>query len=417
MSTAIERRLRRQGPTDLVVPSYDDYCFSNVPGTIGEAIGVDLGRRLPAGTVPTTGIDTVVCILLDGLGLVRYRRDGMAVSLLSRLADEGTMTPLTAPFPSETSAAIATYHTGRPPAAHGVLGGMLYLPSEDFTLRVLAFARRGGPEGSATDHGLGPSILNTDATIHERLDAAEVNSYCIQPHSTLSTPYAAAFLAGSSRHGYDDATDAGRTLRTIGERATAPTVIYCYLPHVDVLSHRHGPDAGEYRQGLRTACAGVESGLDTLRSRQSIDPERTLVLLIADHGHVQASPQTYTDLHSDPVIEGSLITDDHGPRAFTGGPRNVLLHVRPDRVDRVRTHLAERYAGHVFTRTEALDELALFGPTPSERARRRCGSLVYVPEEGGAGDGESFIDKRSLHGGLSPREMLVPCVSMRLSDL
>lgn len=403
----------------MVFPAYEDYCFANVPGTVGEAFGVDLGRPLPTGAVNTDGVDHVVLVLIDGLGLRRFRRDGPEVSFLQRLVDAGRVTPLTSVVPSETSAAIATVHTGRPPADHGLLGGRLYLQEAGFVVESLSFSRRGGPPESAGEgpNGLGPSVLNDGPTVHERLARAGVESHVVQPAATLGTSYSEAVLAGSSRHGYDDAAEAGRSIQTVFAQATEPTYLYCYLPHVDALSHRHGPDAEEYREGLATACEGVEQGLDAAVSEGQIDPERTLVLAVADHGHVPASPAVFTDLTADPVVRESLQQEDGEPIRPTGGPRSAFLHLRADRIDRVRTHLTEQFDGHVFDRETALDELALFGPEPSDRARRRCGDLVCVPREGAAWFGESMAEKRSLHGGLAPEEMLVPCASARLSEI
>lgn len=403
----------------MVLPAYEDYCFTNVPGIVGEAFGVDIGRSLPTGTVDTTGVDNVVLVLVDGLGLRRFRRDGPGVSFLRRVGDAGQMTPLTSTFPSETSAAIATVHTGRTPAEHGLIGGNLFLPESGFVLESLSFARRGGPPGSAGDSGEGgldPSVLNSSSTVYERLAAAGVESHVVQPTTTLGTPYAEAMLTGSTRHGYDDATAAGHSIRTHLERAMEPTYIYCYLPHVDALSHRHGPDADAYRTGLATACAGIEQELDALAAGIT-DPERTLVLVVADHGHVPASPETITDLTADPVIRESFSCLQGTPIRPTGSPRSAFLHLRADRIDRVRDRLHERFDGHIFDRETALNERALFGPDPNDRTRRRCGDLVYVPHKGGAWFGESVTEKRSLHGGLDAREMLVPCVAARLSDI
>lgn len=417
MSNRIERQLHEGGPEDVVVPAYDDYCFVNVPGTVGDVFGVDLGRSLPAGTVNTDGVDTVVLVLIDGLGLHRYRRDGPDVPLLRRISAAGEMTPLTSIFPSETAPAIATVHTGRTPAEHGLLGGLLHLSEHGVVLQSLSFARRDGPPESAGGvEGVDTTVLNDGPTVYERLAEADVESHIVQPSAILENSYADAMLTGGSRHGYDDAAEAGKSIQSVLVDANEPTYLYCYLPHVDVLSHRHGPDAKEYREGLATACAGIERGLDALATKKgTLDPARTLVLVVADHGHVPINPAMVTDLMADPVVNDSLDHENGAPIRPTGGPRSAFLHVRDDRIDRVRTHLDERFDGHVFGREIVLDELSLFGPEPTARARQRCGDIVCLPHDGGVWFGGT--KKRSLHGGLTPREMLIPCVAARLSEL
>ncbi len=416
MRTNPERRLRNRGPDGVVYPDYAGHCFTNVPGSIGKALDVELGRSVPGETIPTDDIDTVICVLLDGLGIERFRRDGDSVSLLRRLSDAGTVSTLTAPFPSETAAAIASFHTARSPAAHGLLGGLLWCPAGGRVLKTLRFAVPGGEPESGIQHGLDPGILNEGDTIHQRLTDAGVASHCVQPTPTTTGTYTDAFLAGATRHGYDDPTEAGRLLRrSVTDAAGGPSFTYCYLPHVDITSHAHGPADDRYRMAMRDACAGVESGLDAIQASNAVDADRTLVVLLADHGHVSADPERFTRFDADPVIADAMAAGPP-PAALTGGPRSVFFHLPSERLDGVRRRLERRYDGHVFTRTEALDELGLFGPDPGVRARARCGDLVFVPGADGAGGELLAGEKRSYHGGLSEREMLVPLIAARLGD-
>lgn len=52
---------------------------------------------------------------------------------------------------------------------------------------------------------------------------------------------------------------------------------------------------------------------------------------------------------------------------------------------------------------------------PGPRACERCGDVVYLPREGSVW--HEPLAHRSLHGGLSPREMLVPFAAARLSEV
>jgi hypothetical protein len=121
---ALERRLRDAGPSDVVHPDYESHCTSSVPGTVGDVLDIPLGPALPTSIpVPTDGVDRVVVVLLDGLGLHRWRRDATDAPLLRRLDAAATVTPLTATFPSATATALVTLNTGRTPADHGLVSG------------------------------------------------------------------------------------------------------------------------------------------------------------------------------------------------------------------------------------------------------------------------------------------------------
>lgn len=412
----VSRLRERYGSGDLLHPAYGDYCFANVPGTLGSLLGVDLGTELPEDVLRgvRTDVDHVLHVLADGFGLYLFRRDGLDYSLLRALADSGRVTPLTSTFPSATATAVTTVHTGRIPAEHGVVGGCLYLPDEGFVLQVLPFAVRGGPAGSAADR-VSPDVVNDGPTVHERLSAAGVPSHVVQPASTVGTPYARATLAGSTRHPYG-AVEAGvRVARRTVETASGPSHTYLYLPHVDTLSHEHGPDDDAYRAGLGRCCRALA---DELVALDPATARRTLVVLTADHGHVDIPWGSATDLLAFPDVRDGLRRDDaDDPIPPTGGPRSVHLHCRPNRVEAVRETLA-RLDGRTFTREAALDDHALFGDSPGPRARRRCGDLVYVPRRGVAWyDDGTVTSKASAHGGLHDREMLVPFAAARAAPL
>lgn len=60
----------------------------------------------------------------------------------------------------------------------------------------------------------------------------------------------------------------------------------------------------------------------------------------------------------------------------------------------------------------------LFGPDPGPTFDRRCGDLVvYHPEKRIDHGGVDVADKIEMHGGRTPREMLVPFAAARLSTL
>jgi hypothetical protein len=241
----------------------------------------------------------------------------------------------------------------------------------------------------------------------------------VVPRSIVGTGYAASVLAGSDRHPYvavdptdEDSPDGPSLDAAIHDALAHADYAYCYLPHVDALSHDHGPDSDAYRTGLRTACEGVERALDAVPEARA---ERTLVLTLADHGHVPTAPDARLDLTGDPVVARALVRVDGDPLAPTGGPRSASLHLREGTVDRVVAHLRESTDAHVFTRETVCSDLELFGPDPGPRARERCGDVVVVPREGSVW--HEPLSHRSLHGGLSPREMLVPFAAVRLSEL
>lgn len=122
-------------------PDYDGYCLANVPETLLSLLDDRFEHRLPADVLD--GVDTdvsqVVVVLLDGLGWDQWRRDVDYAPLLDAFENRGTVAPLTSVYPSETAAAITTFHSGRSPSEHGLLGWFQYVEAYDAILQTLPF--------------------------------------------------------------------------------------------------------------------------------------------------------------------------------------------------------------------------------------------------------------------------------------
>ncbi|WP_277553343.1 alkaline phosphatase family protein [Halobaculum limi] len=406
--------MRRDG---YVFPDYENYCFANVPGTVADVLGVESGRRLPDDAVPSGDYSTVLVVLVDGFGLDQFRTRRASIPLLDSLATAGTSTPLTSVYPSETAAAITSVHTGATPAEHGLLGWNLRLRDHDLTCESLPFlAREGGDLGEATSGEVtGDDLFDADP-VYRDLSAAGVDSHVVQHTSIADGPYSEAATAGATVHGVESLPDLAVTARRQVETTDEPTYVYAYWSDVDSTSHARGTDSDRYRAELETACATIE------RELARIDPsaaEDTLVVLTADHGHLNADPAAAVDLESYPEVWNARDHHRTGkPVLPTGGPRNVHLHLRDGAsVQRARETLVEAsFDARVLTGTEAL-EAGLFGPgEPSDLLRARVGDLVVVPRDRDvwfAGE-QRKLDFVGTHGGQSPEEMYVPFLAADL---
>ncbi|PSP78616.1 hypothetical protein BRC81_07285 [Halobacteriales archaeon QS_1_68_20] len=117
-----------------------------MPATACSVLGADDGRTLPGDVLD--GVDTdvgrVLVVLVDGLGLRQWRRNRSAHPLLERVTERARITPLTSVFPSETAAAIPTFHAGRLPSEHGGIGWNVYEPTADVAVRALDGTVKGG---------------------------------------------------------------------------------------------------------------------------------------------------------------------------------------------------------------------------------------------------------------------------------
>jgi hypothetical protein len=405
-----------------VRPAYGDYCFANVPATVAGLVGaggvVD-GPRLPDDALPVAGVERIAVVVVDGFGFEQFVRHRTAHPFLDRLAGTARVTPLTSTYPSETAAAMTSYYLGRPPAGHGLVGWTVYRPDVDAVVKPLPFTTAGGADAGSL--GLSPSDLRGGRSVGRRLVAAGVDVRRVVPAPLVDDETGPDDGTGQRYHGYrkdDQAALADRLDEALGA-ADAPGFVHAYVPAVDVAGHYHGTAAAAYRETVAEVFGALE------RAVAGMAPERareTLVVVCADHGHVDTDPDRNVDLLSAPAVADAVGRTAEGTPRIGGAPRNLHLHV-DDPVgarEAVETALEERDCeALVLPRRAALDE-ELWGPVePSATFERHCGDLVVIPDElsvwhGGESD---ELDLVGMHGGCHPDEMLVPFAAARADRL
>jgi Type I phosphodiesterase / nucleotide pyrophosphatase len=132
--------------TSFRKPLYDSYCFSNIPGTIEQALtgSTDL-PTLPSDTVLVPGkqYDTVVLFFIDAFGWRFFERYQDQFPTLKRFIEQGKVSKITSQFPSTTSAHVTAIHTGQRVDESGVFEWFYYEPQVDDMISPLPFAIAG----------------------------------------------------------------------------------------------------------------------------------------------------------------------------------------------------------------------------------------------------------------------------------
>ncbi|MGH2388099.1 MAG: alkaline phosphatase family protein, partial [Chloroflexota bacterium] len=139
----------------------------------------------------------------------------------------------------------------------------------------------------------------------------------------------------------------------------------------------------------------------------------TLVLVVADHGHMAVDPMTTVYLNQRfPVLTTWIKTNRRGKLlAPAGSCRDLFLHIHDEYLDEAQAYLQEQLAGHsaVYQVSDLIAE-GFFGAEPvSPTFLGRVGNLVVLPYARQsvfwyeAGRFEQRF--HGAHGGLSPEEM------------
>lgn len=403
-----EIALREEHEHDgFLSPAYDDYCFGNVADTVLDVFDAGGRRTLPDDVFGgvDTAVENVVLVLVDGYGLDSWRWDRRDHDLIACLTEHGTVTPLTSIYPSETAAAITTLHTGRLPCEHGVIGWNVYEPDEDVAFLGLSGDVKAGGDGSGQFDG---TIVGGKPTTANLVDEG-VDCHYVQPFEGTTE--------WETEHQYDGLATFGDTLTYALQSAASPAYVYGYLPQIDHVSHDEGTSTDEFQTVLADICVQLSAFVENLDATTASE---TLLIVTADHGHVNTDPQQNVDLsENESVVENLRQHADGTTVRFAGSPRNVHLHLRDGTVNETREALLDLDA-MTFTR-EAAIEKGLFGDRePSNRFRRRCGDLVLTHRDLSVwyGDVEpDDLDLVGMHGGLNPAEMLVPFAAVRADRL
>ncbi|WP_132060747.1 alkaline phosphatase family protein [Halorussus amylolyticus] len=419
---AADALLAEHSEDGCLFPDYDGYCLGNVPHTVTSVLGCDTGRTLPADALAgvATDVGTVLVVLVDGFGFEQWRRERDCHAFLDRLSAEARVTPLTSIYPSETAAAMNTFHSGSLPAEHGVIGWNVYEPTADESFEALPFVTKDGERPAR----VAPEDVANATSLYTELADAGVACHHVVPFKSTSE--------GATAHTYEsldgfperlrDALDAARDEADSevegggGERARS----YCfaYLDHVDHAAHHSGTNSTDYRETVGEVFDTLSKALSALDRGVAED---TLLVVTADHGHVNTDPERNVNLDDfDTVLDSLRRHADGTPVRFSGSPRNVHLHLQDGRDAEVESAMRENLDAQVFSRAEVLDR-DLFGDVaPSETFRRRLGDVVVSHRDLSVWYGDAEPEEMELigmHGGLNPEEMLIPFAVGRVAEL
>lgn len=424
----------------LVTPDYAGSCIANLPGAIEELLAgagarsrtslpgllseAEEGKWSGAGvpsSVPFPSLGPaerarrVVLIVLDAFGFELFLRTATELPSLRRLIERGRVAPLTSVFPSTTNVALTSLYTGMAPAAHGIVGHLVYLREFGLVANLLQFRAVGDsrPE-TLRARGLEPRAFFPVTTIFERLAAAGVRGAAVTRQAFVGSSLATLHHAGAQIHPYLAVSDLCVTLRRLLAQGEAgPRFIFGYWDMIDTLSHRFGPESEEVMAEVAAFFAVLEREL--LEALPPAARRDTLCLITADHGQVSLPGDGGVPLEEHPELTDCLMLPP------TGSSRQPYLHAAPGRADALRDYFTcFDGAFHLLDRRVAL-ERGLFGPGAlhSELPHRVGDYLAVARKDACLWRADTPLEVRryrGIHSGLTEPEMLVPLLAVPLDD-
>ncbi|MGE5221711.1 MAG: alkaline phosphatase family protein [Omnitrophica WOR_2 bacterium] len=409
----------------FILPEYNGASILNIPDSICELLGAPgLGPGgLHPGFLPDLGgepgtnreVQRVILVLVDALSLDRMQR-WMAAGELpvwDALMRDGQLAPLTSIVPSTTAAALTTFWTGRSTAEHAIAGYELWLKEYGIVANMIVqnpISYQAGSAGSLSLAGFRPEEFLGLPTLGTHLLSHGVKTYAFQQHSLIQSGLSQMLLKDVNVQGFGNATDLWINLRQLIEvRPHERMYAWVYWGEVDHYSHIYGPDD----EHPRAEFSLFSQAMDQLFLKR-LSPELrrgTLLLLCADHGQTTTRKDPYYDLRNHPGLTRRLHI------LPTGENRLAYLYIRPGQTEAVREYIERTWAKQFLLLDPVYAvERGLFGPgNANPHLMDRLGDLIV------AARGDAYLWWASKenplvgrHGGLSPEEMLVPFISVRL---
>ena len=406
-------------PPEFVLPHYEGFSVANIGPTVAGLLGgsVPGGATLPhevwADLAP--GVRRVVLVLLDAVGYSRFQAALDDESLVfRRLAEAGRLFPITSTFPSTTTATLTSLWTGRTPAEHGFIGYVLFLREFGVTADMIHLTprgRQGGGKDTLLDWGLKAEGFLPVPGLAESLAAEGIVTRGIIREDYLGSFLSQLHYRGAAEvRGHLGSPDMWVCLREmLRSRRDERLYLTAYWGEVDTVSHRRGSGSPHWDAELRNLAYSLER--EFLSQLTPADREGTLLVITADHGQIDTPLHRIVYLKQHPALADALVMSP------TGEPRVPYLYVRPGRVDAVKSYFAEHLAqAFVVLDVETVLASGLLGPGPvSPAVPHRLGDLVVLSRDHWSlYDRDKEPDTISRHGSLTPDEMLVPLLMVRL---
>ncbi len=419
--------LKKNQRGDFIYPAYENYCFSNIPSAIKHILGLRNNNPLSetldkAGITPPESVN-VILFLLDGFGYNQWIQYSERYKFLKTLSEKGTVIPLTSVFPSTTASSLTTIHSGMTPQEHGLLEWWVYFEEIDEIIQTLPFMPIDSKKrDEMLDKGVNPRILFNGETMYEDLYKAGISSFTFINEAYKETAYSKLVFKGSKIVPYNNASNLMSVLRNKLTSISTPAYFNVYWSLIDSVAHEYGVHSGHYLTELDLIFNLLqEEFLDKLSAETA---ERTIIMVTADHGHINVNPEETIYLNHFPEVVNNFRTGKNGKKILPwGSPRDVFITVNKTNLEYVFSFLTVTLGDKaMIISTEKAIEQNLFGHgVLHKQFRSRIGDILILPEDNFMIWYEHIEGKKftlaGMHGGLNPDEMLIPFAVAKVSQL
>ena len=359
------------------LPDYTN-CIANLANSILAEFGIKEDGRQTLKLLDSylaKNYENIVVILLDGMGKCilekNLDKDGFFNTHLK--------STYSSVFPPTTVAATTSIMSGLDPCQHGWLGWDCYYPQIDKNVTVFLNTET-GTDQQAADYGVAWKYCGYESVV-SKIKANGGEAYEV-------TPFAEPFP--------DNFETICEQIR--GQcKKPGKKYIYSYWNEPDHIMHEKGCYGAEAKQTIRVLEKQVQQLCDEL--------ENTLIIVTADHGHMDSKGVSITDY---PRITECLV------RMPSIEPRALNLFVKEEKKEQFEHEFQKEFGDKFLLWTkERVLESKIFGTgTAHPNFEEMLGDYlaiaiddlsIYSTKE----EADFFI---GVHAGLTEDEMIIPLI-------
>ncbi len=400
------------GEMEKVRPMYGKASIADIPEITERVLGIKgAGGKSPIAGADFPEVDQQIFFFMDGFGYhtLQWSLESFNLKSTEEFLKNASLDIISSTFPSTTSTATISCHTGLTPGEHGVLGYTQYMSSAGTVCNMINLSPLGIRGQSLISNGLDSENILKNGTVHSSLGSEGIKSFYYSPRAISKSGLTKLTTEAAVSRPYLSHSHLFTLLKSDLEREKGRTFHFCYIPSVDTISHKVGPYTEETANEIESIFHMI------LELSKTHSTRNTGIMISADHGHTVVPKENLRDIATDLKLRNNMIAP------AVGDIRAPFLHLRKDKLKESVEHILGNYEGFVPLGLEEAISKDLFGPCDPDKIRFGSGEdIVLLPPNGfGIMDSTlSLLDPDSaeinmigMHGGLSREEMEIPLIS------
>ncbi|WXG42618.1 MAG: alkaline phosphatase family protein [Promethearchaeati archaeon SRVP18_Atabeyarchaeia-1] len=360
--------------------------------------------------------DKVIMVVADSVGIEQFRKS----SYLSNIYNETNGFQLSSVFPTITSTALASIHMATPPGIHGIFGHKIFFKELGAVVDTLKMSTLSvGARDSLIRAGIDARALTYCSSPYDLVEQQGIEHVELLEDEIAGTGLSNMIYRRQVARGFNNLIDAFSMARqALEEEKDKKVMVNLYTGILDSLSHKYGPYSEEYSIGMRFLDENIRRLVGSIRDSTA---EKTTLVFLADHGQDPIDPRLEIVFSRDEIEKlGKFL---RAPAGKSGRVMHFYVKdgFQEDTVHELKKKVGER--GYLVTFEDAIRTFV--GKTMNlKMSKMRLGDIILILKKGvnveiRRDESQNRWEEplRGSHGSMTLNELLVPFISVKLSQL